>query len=591
MSQQSIGDYTIIRDLGGGGMARVFLGVHKDVPNLRVVLKIMRDPRMADRFSQEADKLALLERDRHVCQLKHFFKHEGDMVIAMEHIEGPTLEQRVADTGVLSVTEAAEIMGIVLDVLSKAHARNIWHRDIKPSNIMLEHGLTKAVKVIDFGIAKGDTDPALTAAGSCCGTPLYMAPEQFVPTESTNFVLVDIYAVGVTLYNLLTGELPHRGDNEFAIRDAKLNEDAVPPRKHNSSIPPEVEAVILKAIARNPEDRYQSAQEMKQALLEASGMTDVSQTQPTGRTANDRPNAPVVSPVADRRIAKPSWWSRVSGRSKAIGAGSLVVALLVVWLLTRGGEPGQPAAPVTFGPVDGSEVTDVSTASFVWGAVEGTGVKYLLQYDDNPQFLSPEGLSNLTDTAQPLDTALPAGRHYWRVRAISRGIIGPYSGVSSFVVAGPTEPEVATGRLVVSVNMASDITLDGELVRSDARSLDTVLQVGSYRLEAANRNSAERRRSAPVTIAEGETQSQTFSFTPRVDSTTLRVTSDLAFADIFIDGKQRAAVQTPQQFKLPLGSHLVRVTKDGMSVETNIDLQGPSTYKFFLEGDSVVRRD
>jgi serine/threonine-protein kinase len=593
MSEQSIGDYKVIRDLGGGGMARVFLGVHKDVPNLRVVLKILRDPRMADRFSQEADKLALLDRDRHVCQLKHFFKHGDETVIAMEHIEGPTLEQRVAEAGTLPVREAVDIIAIVLDVLAKAHARNIWHRDIKPSNIMLEHGLTKAVKVIDFGIAKADSDPALTAAGSCCGTPLYMAPEQFVPTESTNYSLVDVYAVGVTLYNLLTGELPFKGDNEFAIRDAKLNETPIPPRKHNSAIPAEIEAVILKAIARDPESRYQSAPEMKQALLDAAGVSDVSQTLSTGKTTGETPE-PVTSGTRTPAIDKTTDTKRRPFTAKTLVAGAvvIVVAAIVIWLATRSEETaGPPVAPSTLAPGNGSEIEDLSRAGFAWGTATGTDVRYFLQYDNNPEFISPVGVSNLADTTHPMDTTLPPGSYFWRVRAISRGIIGPYSEVASFVVAGPTAPELTTGRLLVTSNMAADISVNDDLVRRAATQLDTVLPTGRHRIAAVNRNTAERQRNQTVTIGEGESTNVDFRFTPRTDSTTLRVTSEPAFAEIYIDGRLREGVQTPHQFELPVGSHVIKVVKDGEATEQRIDLRSPSTYKFFIEGDSVVRRE
>ncbi|MEW5995832.1 MAG: serine/threonine-protein kinase, partial [Candidatus Zixiibacteriota bacterium] len=232
MEDQSIGNYKVLRQMGAGGMARVYLAVHQDVPNLKVVLKILTDPRLGERFKGEADKLALLDGHPNICQIKHFFRHGDDTVIVMEHIDGVTLQDRIDAEGKLPLEESLQIISDVLDILGFAHQKGIYHRDIKPGNIMLDK--KGQVKIIDFGIAKAETDPSLTLAGSACGTPAYMAPEQFTPSADTNYALVDVYAAGATLFTMLTGQSAYTGDNEFAIRDAKLFNDVPRVRSLNA---------------------------------------------------------------------------------------------------------------------------------------------------------------------------------------------------------------------------------------------------------------------------------------------------------------------------------------------------------------------
>ncbi len=270
MEEQSIGSYKVLRKIGAGGMSKVYLAVHQDVPNLKVILKILSDPRLGERFRHEADKLALLDGHPNICRIKHFFSHGEDTVIAMEYIDGMAVDEKIEKEGRFSIEESLQISSDLLDILEFAHQKGIYHRDIKPGNIMLDK--KGQVKIIDFGIAKAETDPNLTIAGTACGTPAYMAPEQFTPTQDTNYALVDIYAAGTTLFAMLTGECPFKGDNEFTIRDAKLFSDPPRPRSLNPDIPKQVEQVIMKSLAREPAARYQSASEMR-ADLALAGRT------------------------------------------------------------------------------------------------------------------------------------------------------------------------------------------------------------------------------------------------------------------------------------------------------------------------------
>lgn len=309
MEEQFIGSYRVLKKIGTGGMARVYLAVHQDVPNLKVILKILSDPRLGQRFKQEADKLALLDGHPNICRIKHFFSHGEDVVIAMEYIDGKTLDEKIKSEGKLSTEEVFQIISDVLDILDFAHGKGIYHRDIKPSNIMIDK--KGRVKIIDFGIAKGETDPNLTVAGAACGTPAYMAPEQFTPTQETNYGLVDIYAAGTTLYVMLTGEVPFKGDNEFAIRDAKLFSEAARPRSLNPDIPKQLEDIVMKSLAKDSGDRYQSASEMLTALETVGREMKVG-------VPPDRAGLTVEMPLRPRKKAK---------RSRATGIAAAVIVL------------------------------------------------------------------------------------------------------------------------------------------------------------------------------------------------------------------------------------------------------------------------
>jgi len=343
--QQFIGNYKILKRIGAGGMARVYLAVHQDVPNLKVVLKVLTNPRMVERFRQEADKLALLDANPNICRIKHFFNHGDDFVIAMDYVDGETLEDILKERKKFPIDEACRIMTSVLGVLKEAHEKDISHRDIKPSNVMIDKN--NGVKVIDFGIAKGKSDPNLTVAGTAAGTPAYMAPEQFTGANDVDYRLVDIYAVGTTLYNLLTGELPFKGDNQFVIRDAKLTTDPVNPSKVNSEIPKKLDAVIMKAMAREPGNRFQSVQELMAALAPMCRM---------GSQGGDIAERPVAE--KKKKVKEPEDTGRIGaakvsppgGKSKilpmVVGAAVVVIVIVIIaWVMQGDGE--DIATPVT----------------------------------------------------------------------------------------------------------------------------------------------------------------------------------------------------------------------------------------------------
>jgi serine/threonine protein kinase len=366
MEEQFIGNYKILKKIGAGGMARVYLAVHKDVPNLKVVLKILTNPSLVERFRQEADKLALLDGHPNICRIKHFFNHGDDFVIAMEYIDGVTLDDMIKDDRKIPIGEAARIMVEVLDILNAAHEKEIYHRDIKPSNIMIDK--KGNVKIIDFGIAKGKSDPNLTIAGTACGTPAYMAPEQFSPTADINYAYADIYAAGVTLYRLITGQLPFKGQNEFAIRDAKMFTEPTKPRSISSEIPKDLEAIILKSMKKAPGERYSTALEMKKAIAPFVTRQDKAETEKS---------------VAAK---KESIDSGEKGRSKLIPILAAIIGVIVIVVLILKFLPSEEKKNV----VSSSDSISTNTG------LQDTGLTIANINDTTSTAAAPKGSINLT---------------------------------------------------------------------------------------------------------------------------------------------------------------------------------------------------
>ncbi|MBN2070979.1 MAG: serine/threonine protein kinase [Candidatus Krumholzibacteriota bacterium] len=327
MQDKQFGDYKVLDFIGAGAMAKVYLAVHKDVPNLKVVLKVLSDSRLAERFKQEADKLALLDKNPNVCKIRHFFNHGDEFVIAMEYIEGPSLDQILKEKTSLPTGEALKIIIDIMSALEPAHVQGIYHRDIKPSNIMFAKN--GQVKIIDFGIAKGKTDPNLTIIGTAAGTPEYMAPEQFEGGEDLDYSKCDIYAVGTMLYRMLTGDLPHKGDNEFVLRDSKLFTTPEAPSKLNSEINRELDNIIVKSIQCDIDKRYDSIAEMKAQLeMVYERYADSPSSQKAGKKGGKA--GPSGTKKAPKRKARTGG---TGGRSKLLPAMAGIVAVIAVAFL------------------------------------------------------------------------------------------------------------------------------------------------------------------------------------------------------------------------------------------------------------------
>jgi serine/threonine-protein kinase len=262
-----IENYKIVEKLGDGGMGSVYKAV--DVMLEReVALKFLRpelaeQPDLVERFRTEAIVLAKLTH-QNVAGLYGLHRHGSDFFMAMEFVPGQTIETLLKQSGKLDVERAATIATHVLHALEYAHRHGVVHRDIKSANVIATPA--GGVKVMDFGIARVLGTERRTRVGFVVGTIGYMAPEQIQGLEVDG--RTDIYAVGVVLYEMLTGRMPFQGETEYAVMQAQVQQMPVPPRVF-AEMPAAVEACVMRALAKKPAERYQSAGEFVEALQAA----------------------------------------------------------------------------------------------------------------------------------------------------------------------------------------------------------------------------------------------------------------------------------------------------------------------------------
>ena len=259
------GRYRLGERLGRGGMAEVYKA-HQESLDRHVAIKFMHaflaeDPQFQQRFQREARSVAALHHPN-IVQVIDFDWAEGAAYMVMEFIDGVTLDSRLAELAErkerLPLADAVRIVRDAAHALSYAHARDIVHRDIKPANIMLER--QGRVILTDFGLARLMSASRFTTSGAIMGTPAYMAPEQALGQAGDK--RVDIYALGVLLYELVTGQLPFEADSAIALILMHLNQTPPLPRTLNPDLPEGLEQVILKAMSKRPETRIQSADEL-----------------------------------------------------------------------------------------------------------------------------------------------------------------------------------------------------------------------------------------------------------------------------------------------------------------------------------------
>jgi eukaryotic-like serine/threonine-protein kinase len=269
------GRYRILRKLGSGGMANVYLAEDEELGR-RVAIKILNERHASDdsfveRFRREATNAAGLSHPN-IVSVYDRGEAEGTYYIAMEYLEGRSLKDRIVAEGALSVSGAIEVTRQILRAIGFAHRRGIVHRDIKPHNVLLAQDGPgdgdPRFKVTDFGISR-TTASQMTEAGSIVGTAQYLSPEQArgAPVDQRS----DIYSVGVVLFELLTGKLPFSGETPLEIAMKHLSEIPKAPSALRPEIPTDLDMVVLRALAKDPEDRFQTAEEMERELARVAG--------------------------------------------------------------------------------------------------------------------------------------------------------------------------------------------------------------------------------------------------------------------------------------------------------------------------------
>ncbi|HUK23710.1 MAG TPA: protein kinase [Terriglobales bacterium] len=263
-TNKQIGDYEILDELGAGGMGRVYRvrNVISDrIEAMKVLLPDLAGRQeLAARFVREIKLLASLDHPN-IAALRTAFTANNQLIMIMEYIEGTSLAARI-ERGPIAVTEAVDYVDQVLSALSYAHQRQVIHRDIKPANMMLTP--QGVVKLMDFGIARSGEDRSLTQTGTTLGSLNYMSPEQV--KGQTADARSDLYSLGISLYEMVTGQLPFQADSDYAIMAAQVKESPRAPIELQPGLPAALNEIILTAIAKEPEKRFQSADAFRNAL-------------------------------------------------------------------------------------------------------------------------------------------------------------------------------------------------------------------------------------------------------------------------------------------------------------------------------------
>ena len=346
--------YEIEELIGSGGMARVYKAKCRQL-NRYVAIKVLReelkdDKEFVDKFKTEALSAASLTHPN-IVSVFDSGEDEGIYYFVMEYVEGYTLKQYISRRGALEWREACNITIGICNAIEQAHKNNIVHRDIKPHNIMLN--VDGVVKVTDFGIAKAVSSSTIVRGGNIIGSVHYFSPEQARGASST--FKSDIYSIGIVLYELLTGRVPFDANDPFNVAKMQVEQNPIEPKRLNENIPRSVNAVVLRALAKKPEERYNSVTEMIAAIKNAVSIAnnygdDVFEAEK--ENFDDTTEVPVV-------IVEESKKENVSKKAKkdknensfknnnfsiiaGVGIGVLIV-LAVILGMVFAGSPAKPA--------------------------------------------------------------------------------------------------------------------------------------------------------------------------------------------------------------------------------------------------------
>jgi serine/threonine-protein kinase len=394
LSGQTIGKYKISKRLGRGGMAEVYQAYQENLDR-HVAIKVMHtflisEEDFLERFKREARAMASLNHPNIVRIFDFDVYGDNSYYLVMEYINGGTLKERLEEQARsgerMPLEDAVKMITEIADALAYAHRRGMVHRDIKPANIMLDQDRNKAI-LTDFGIVKllGDQSMAFTATGAMIGTPAYMSPEQALGQSGDE--RVDIYSLGVMLFQMVTNQLPFAADTPLAVVMKHVNTPTPMPASFNPDIPADIQDIILKAMAKNPDERYPTAAAMTAALRAANlggsratavaattispaipdttaagatalvGATAVQQTAVAEATSvvNATTVSPPIAPPTATRSKKPIW---------AILGGILLLLLIGGGItIALGGFGGDNENGATAVPITANESTNTPTAT------------------------------------------------------------------------------------------------------------------------------------------------------------------------------------------------------------------------------------
>jgi serine/threonine protein kinase len=352
LTGQTIGQYEVLGLIGKGGMASVYRARQPSMGRI-VALKIlpnyfMHEETFLKRFQREAQAIARLQHPR-ILPVYDYGEDRGIPYIAMAYVEGGSLSQVIQEEGGLSLDEASRLLDQIAEGLDFAHERGVIHRDFKPSNVLMDG--KRNVYLADFGIAKVSYETAQLTGSGIVGTPAYMAPEMFKSEPISHSI--DLYALGVTLYQILSGSAPFEGTTPVQLMYAHLNQPVPNIAELKEGLPSDIQTVLDTAMAKNPEERYPNAGALAEAFRDAlegksleidtSALPAMAPTMPGPAeplVADDSATISIVEPEVQppsekeaRRAKRRAWWQR---NGRVVGAALILFFALVAWLATPG---------------------------------------------------------------------------------------------------------------------------------------------------------------------------------------------------------------------------------------------------------------
>ncbi|HVZ73156.1 MAG TPA: serine/threonine-protein kinase [Polyangia bacterium] len=412
---QTVGNYRIASKIGEGGMGTVYLAEHP-VIGRKAALKVI-DPkhsRNADvvaRFVNEATAISRIGHE-HIVEVTDFGRTpKGDFYFIMEYLEGETLADVIAREAPLDPARAIGIAAQIADALAAAHASGVIHRDLKPDNIhLVTRGEDTAfVKVLDFGLAKlvhDDGSPTKTRAGMIMGTPYYMSPEQCQGAPGLD-ARADVYSLGVVLFEMLTGKLPFGGGGYAEVFMKQISMRAPVASSLVSSVPRELDALLHKALDKNPDARFQTMKEFRDALLSPESALPHAVVH-DDRSRRLRAAGPMSRTELAQREGTVDWHipRRRGPRNFIILAAATLVGTFVAARLTRGSLEPRPPAAVTAAPAPAP--APAAPPTVVAHEVVPSSPP-AAEIDDDPPAPTPAAEAPRAATA-------PAGHHHHRER-------------------------------------------------------------------------------------------------------------------------------------------------------------------------------
>src|SRR5512143_842576 len=461
------GRYQIIELLGRGGMGRVYRALDLKA-NEEVAIKLIRpdiaeDKRTLERFVNEI-KLAHMISHRNIGKMYHLGEDQGLHFITMEYVPGEDLKSFIRRSRRLDIATTVAIGKQVCSGLAEAHEAGIVHRDLKPGNIMIDKDGN--AKILDFGIARAAGAPGVTSEGSVIGTPEYMSPEQVEGQEAD--LRSDIYSFGVLLFEMVTGRLPFAADTPFVVAFKQQSERPTPPEELNPQTPPQLSAIILRCLAKDREERYQTTEDICRDLRQVE---ETLQTTPLP--------SPWVRPATTRKTALQAAVERFPWRKAIIPIlaflGIMAAGTVVTKLLPKAKGAVHTVAVVGFENLTGEPVYD-----YLKKAIPNLLITSLEQskYLD---VVSWEKLSDLAGNRDP-DIANAAGRDAWfeicRQAGVDAIVMGSFTKAENFFATDAKIYDVQTKNLLKSTGSRGEGV--GSILRNqiDALSSDVAVGVG-----------------------------------------------------------------------------------------------------------------